>query len=129
MRKLLLCTMLLPLVLMGCTDPIAAKQDPIQEYPQVHLTSYWLQTHLRVQQPIVSRVGAGQLAVQVSIRNLTDDDLSLDYKYYFMDEKGKQIQESGWTFVKVPRKGINAIDFTSLNFQAADFRVEIRYRE
>ena len=114
--------------LTGCTEPIAAYQDEMTQYPQIHVTSYWLQDKIRVQPPQVSRVGAGQLKVAIQIRSKWDWDLPCDYKYYFYDPAGKQTYESGWQSVKIPRKGITAFDFTSLD-PAADFRVELRYRE
>ena len=129
MRKLLLGGLLLPVCLLAaCTGPITATQDPVDQYPQVHLTSYWLQDKIRVQPPQVSRVGAGQLKVYVEIRSRYDWDLPCDYKYYFYDANHRQTYESGWQFVKIPRKGISTIDFTSMD-PAADFRVELRYRE
>ncbi len=111
----------------GCTDPIPAYQDPLPDYPQVHVEAYLLQNLIRVQTPIVSHVGAGQLQVAIPVRNLADNDLQLDYIYYFYDARGALIAPpSSRQFVQVPRKGISQIEFTSLS-PAADFRVEIRY--
>ena len=114
----------------GCTDPITANQDPIMQYPQVHMESYYLQQWTRVQPPITSRVGAGQLHVTVAIRNLTDSDMGLDYKYYFTGPSGSMVEnETGWKLVTIPRKGISQIEFTSLSADARDFRVELRQRQ
>ncbi len=120
---------LLPLALAmsACTDPIPAYQDPLPDYPQVHVEAYLLQNLIRVQAPIVSRVGAGQLRVDIPIRNLADRDLPIDFVYYFYDARGVLIAPpSSRQFVSIPRKGISQIEFTSLS-AAADFRVEIRY--
>ena len=115
------------LAVASCTDPISATQDPVVQYPQVQFDSYYLQTWMRVQPPAVDRVGAGQLHVVVPIRNRTDEDRSLDYKYYFTDKNGVQVESpSGWQLVKIPRKGIEQFEFTSLSAAPQDFRVELR---
>ena len=113
------------LVLSGCTDPIPAYDDPIVEYPQVHVDSYSLQNSIRVHKPIVTRFGAGQLQVDVPIRNLTDSDLSVDYIYYFMNNRGIQIGDPVVAYQRIPRKGIGQLEFKSLS-AVDDFRVEIR---
>ena len=110
----------------SCTDPINAWQDPIVEYPQVHVDAYSMQQRIRVQKPIATRFGAGQLQVDVPIRNLTDDDLTIDYVYYFMDSKGIEIGDPQTAFLRVQRKGIGQIEIKSMSAQAADFRVEIK---
>lgn len=119
---------LLPLVLAmsGCSDPIPALQDPLPDYPQVHVEAYLLQNLIRVQTPILSHVGAGQLRVDIPVRNLADRDLGIDYVYYFYDSRGVLIASPSSQFVSLPRKGISQIEFMSLS-PAADFRVEIRY--
>jgi len=91
LKKLLPLLVVAPMMVVGmsgCTDPIAAWQDPIVEYPQVHVDAYSMQQKIRVQKPIATRFGAGQLQVDVPIRNLSDDDLTIDYVYYFVNERG-----------------------------------------
>lgn len=113
------------LAVSGCTDPINAWQDPIVEYPQVHVDAYSMQQRIRVQKPIATRFGAGQLQVDVPIRNLTDDDLTVDYVYYFTDARGIEIGEPQTAFLRVQRKGIGQIEIKSMS-AVADFRVEIK---
>ncbi len=129
LKKIYGVAAVLPLVLAmsGCSDPIPALQDPLPDYPQVHVEAYLLQNLIRVQPPILSHVGAGQLRVDIPVRNLADRDLGIDFIYYFYDSRGVLIAEpSSRQFVSIPRKGISQIEFTSLS-PAADFRVEIRY--
>ena len=109
----------------GCSDPINAWQDPVVEYPQVHVDAYSLQQRIRVQKPIATRFGAGQLQVDVTIRNLTDHDLNVDYIYYFTNNRGVQIGDPVTAFQMIPRKGIGQLEFKSLS-AVDDFRVEIR---
>ena len=129
-RASALAMVLLPLAvaMSGCTDPIPALEDPLPDYPQVHVEAYLLQSLVRVQKPILSRVGAGQLRVDIPIRNLADRDMQLDFVYYFYDQAGVLIAPpSSRQFLMVPRKGISQIEFTSLSGNAQYFRVEIRY--
>ena len=113
------------LAVTGCTDPIAAWQDPIVEYPQVHVDAYSMQQRIRVQKPIATRFGAGQLQVDVPIRNLSDNDLTIDYVYYFVNERGIEIGEPQTAFLRVQRKGIGQIEIKSMS-AVADFRIEIK---
>ncbi|MEI8194673.1 MAG: DUF1425 domain-containing protein [Phycisphaerae bacterium] len=115
--------------LTSCTEPISAQQDPIVAYPQVHMASHWLETWTRVQPPIVNAVGSGQLQVAIPIRNLTNDPLSIDYQYRFLN-KGAEVEgRSGWHNYVIPPRGMGQITFTSMTHTANDFDVEIRYRK
>jgi len=129
MKKLLAMGLVaLGLLAAGCEGPIPAYQDQ-NETVQVHLTGYGLQDQIRVTPPKPERVGAGQLKVTVQLYNRTGSDLSLDYKYFFTDKNGVQVEtpiSTGWEFVKIPPRGYQAITFTSLSAAAEDFRVELR---
>lgn len=130
LKKMLGLCVLASLTLAGCTGPISAEQDgiPLQLYPQVTTTGYWLQQEIRVQPPVASRVGNGQLKVQMPIRTHTDFDLSIDYQFTFLDQNGLQVEQPGWQYIRVPRKGMAQIECTSLT-PAADFRVLLRWRK
>lgn len=71
--------------LIGCHGPVVPGQDTLTAFPQVHLTSYSLQGKITIQEPIVDRVGDGQLQVVVPVRNLTGSRLYLEYQYYFLN--------------------------------------------
>jgi len=113
--------------LSGCTDPIAASQDPIQVYPQVQVDSYWMASWARVGTPVPMRVGAGQLEVAIPIRNLNDYDLQVEFQYRFKNKAGVLIEEPGRGSVRVPRKDQAEIRFTSMTPLAEDFQVTLRY--
>ena len=115
--------------MVGCTDPIAGQQDAIKTYPQVHLSSHWLETWTRVQPPIVHPVGSGQIQVAVPIRNLTDEPLSVDYQYRFLRGGMEAEARSGWHNYVIPPRGMGQITFTSMTHVVDDFDVEIRYRK
>ncbi len=116
--------------LAGCDDPISGNQDTFSEYPQVRMNSYWLQQHTDVQRPIITRVGAGQINVQIPIRNKDDAELIIDYQYRFLTKAGAEVESrSGWHNLRIPRKGVATIQFTSMTAMADDFDVQIRYRK
>lgn len=114
----------------GCTDPIAAKQDPLTTYPQVHMASQWLADNTRVQSVQTSIVGSGQLRVDIIIRNLTNDPLTVDYQYSFLNNRGMDMEgrHTGIT-TTIPPRGPASVTFTSMSSGAANFDVEFRYRK
>ena len=129
MKKLLMMGLLAGALgggLAGCTEPIPAMQDPLMPL-QISMQSTGLQNDLLVTVLPVTRVGAGQLHVDIQLYTKTDHDLSVDYKYYFVDDHGAQTDNpSGWQFVKVPARGTQQFEFTSMSASAADFRVQLR---
>lgn len=116
------------LMVAGCTDPIPAHRDYVARQGQIELNSYWLQTWTKVGDPVVNRVGSGQVEVTVPIRNLTDEELLLDYQYTFKNAAGAPVENtSGWHNIRIPRKGHAAITFTSMTPLPEDFHVQIRH--
>ena len=119
----------------GCQGPVVPNQNtlnpfprvhPLNPFPQVHLTSYNLQSKILVNEPIVSRVGDGQLDVVIPVRNVTADELYLEFQYTFLNAQGAQAQEtSGWNTLRVPAYSMAQIHFTSLT-AAANFDCNIR---
>ncbi len=114
------------LLLAGCQGPVVPYVDSLSPYPQIHLTSYSLQGKIVVKEPIVSRVGGGQLDVVVPIRNLTDDELYLQYQYAFLDARGVMMEgKSGWMDLRIAPYGMAQAHFTSMTPEAANFDVDI----
>ncbi|HTV49153.1 MAG TPA: DUF1425 domain-containing protein [Phycisphaerae bacterium] len=114
------------LVLAGCQGPVVPNQDTLNPYPQVHLTSYNLQGEIAVKEPIVTRVGAGQLDVVVPVRNLTGNELYLQFQYRFLNQQGAQVEQtSGWMDLRIPAYSMSQAHFTSLTALAQNFDVVI----
>ncbi len=110
----------------GCQGPVVPNQNTLNPFPQVHLASYGLQGKILVNEPIVSRVGDGQLDVVIPVRNVTADDLYLEFQYSFLNAQGAQVEEtSGWNTLRVPAYSMAQIHFTSLT-AAANFDCDIR---
>jgi hypothetical protein len=115
------------LAISGCTDPIPGLQDTIVQPPQVLMSDYIRQAQLRVEVLPPERVGAGQLKVGGQLRNLADWVQSLDYKVWFVDERGAPVDNPiGWQHVTIPQRGYEAFSATSMSAAARDFRIEIR---
>jgi uncharacterized protein YcfL len=126
MKKLLMLG-LLAMGLSGCTDPIQANQDQIVQPLQVTFTDYWLRNDMAVTVLQPMRAGAGQAKVVIQLRNKTDFAKTVDYKYYFVDERGVQVDNpSGWQLVRVPPRGTEQFEFLSMSPMARDFRVQLR---
>ncbi|MGC9260243.1 MAG: hypothetical protein ACP5I8_09255 [Phycisphaerae bacterium] len=114
------------LTLVGCQGPVTPYQNTRTPFPQVHLTSYGLRGKILVNEPIVSRVGDGQLDVVIPVRNVTGDELYLEFQYRFLNQLGAQVEEtSGWNTLRVPAYSMAQIHFTSLT-AAANFDCNIR---
>lgn len=131
MKKLLAMGLLLSAgLLVGCNEPIAAYKD--QHMPlQVSMTDYGLQWKLRVVEPVhTERVpGSGQLKVSMQIYNTTNDDLTVDYKYWFTDKAGVQVEDNsalGLVHERIAPRGYLTMSFTSMTGAAEDFRVQLR---
>ena len=112
----------------GCWEPIAPNREVLRQYPQIHLATTGLQRQIYLREPIVNRVGDGQLQVVVPVRNLENGELNLEYQYRFLNNQGVQVEEtSGWNTLRLPDYGSMAqIQFTSLTAQAANFDLDIR---
>ncbi|MGC8561186.1 MAG: DUF1425 domain-containing protein [Phycisphaerae bacterium] len=114
------------LLLSGCQGPVVPYADSLSPYPQIHLTSYSLQGKILVKEPIVSRVGGGQLNVVVPVRNLTDHTLYLQYQYAFLDSRGVMIEgRSGWMDLRIPPYAMAQAHFTSMTPEAMNFDLDI----
>ena len=120
------CCLMCLLGMAGCQGPVIPGQNTLNPFPQVHLTSYNLQSKILVNEPIVSRVGDGQLDVVIPVRNVTADELYLEFQYSFLNAQGAQVEEtSGWNTLRVPSYSMAQIHFTSLT-AAANFSCTIR---
>ena len=114
------------LALAGCTDPLAARQDEVAVPPQVFFTDRGLERDVVITIPQAARVGAGQLLVNVTIRNKTGSDIPLDYSYRFMSNGIEVEAPSGYHHLMLPAHGYQAIQFTSMTAQGNDFGLTIR---
>ena len=126
MKKLMLVAVL-GLAVAACNDPPRpAFQAPAQP-TQITMTNWVLQQNITVSKAGASRIGAGQLQVNVELYNSSDHTIRADYKYWFTDKNGIGVDnQSGWQLVTVPPKGFQQFTITSMSAMADDFRVQLR---
>ena len=113
------------LALAACqTGPIPAWQDP--NYPlQVSVSDTRLQSEIRVSVQKPERFGAGQLRVTLNVLNTTNDDLRVDYTYWFTDASGRQVEAPLTRGDTLPPHGYKPLVIESLS-AVDDFRVQLR---
>ena len=109
----------------SCADPNVPFKDELGAN-QITVESGFLNTMLVVEKPIVTRVAGGALDVVIKVRNMTGDDVYLQYSGHFVDSHNL---ETGLAYnsVRFTLRGrdIYPIHITSTGPQAADFRVRI----
>ena len=129
MKKLLAMGLLSVGFLAGCNAPIPAYNDPHAPL-QVSIADTGLQWKTRVGNVQTERVaGSGQLKVSLQLYNTTNDDLTVDFKYWFTDKAGVQVEDNsglGWVHKRLAPRGYETVSFMSMTPAAEDFRVQIR---
>ncbi|MEX0886357.1 MAG: DUF1425 domain-containing protein [Phycisphaeraceae bacterium] len=115
----------------GCRDttqaPPTMRQDPLGgNYPR-HVAIAGLDHALVVEEPIVDASTATRpMSVTVPVRSVVDEPLSLQYRFRFLDERGRDLHDSGWRLERLePRLQAN-LEANARQTAAADWRLEIR---
>lgn len=122
------------LAVLGCqspsTAPYAARPDPEQppySNPRVQLISGDLVRSLGTEKPIVTR-DDDLLMVTVPLRNLSDNNYYLDYKYVFYDSKGREVRPAmGWKEIVLPPRTRRDFTANALDEKAVDWKLMIRW--
>ena len=121
----------LMLISLGCAvrKPIAGRADPYQRH-QVNFADPDLANKTAVSPPMTERRN-GLLYVTVPVRSSVNRDLHVDYRVTFFNQNGIPIEGPGnWT--SGPTLIANTpsyIQFNSLNGNAADFQLDLRYAQ
>lgn len=123
--------------LAGCNDPIkaplGARQDalPADQYPKVNIVddNFQLQKFLVVDNTSIVAVGAMDgkpMSVTVPVRSTADNRMRLQYQFYWRDNNGVTIGQSGWRRIEAePRTQFQATA-NAITQEAVDWRLEIR---
>lgn len=123
------------LILPGCKgqDNIKAPQtirtDPLAgAYPQ-NIALSGLQNAIVIGQPIVDPATADNpMKVSVPLRSVADGTLRVQYKFIFMDGRGRPVKSNndGWRYqVLAPRAEV-FLENNSMDTDAVDWRLEVR---
>jgi hypothetical protein len=140
-RLAVTCSLLaaFPLALAGCqqpdTSPGSGKGDsypaPMND-PQISVLDPQLRQWVAFQPANIQREGdaaTGRIMnVQVPVRNLTERQYLIVYRYLCLDAQGKQLEPAlGWTFMKLDPKQVARLEGAASLVDARDYRLEVRW--
>jgi hypothetical protein len=113
------------------TAPVAGKQDAWYQYPQIRLEDIWLDGKVAFQPPVMQILpNSGLAKVDVTINNVSNDDLLLEYRWAFTERGAVVDRTTSYQRLELPRGASEHIVFTSLKpippSPQGDFKVEIR---
>ncbi|MCA9292663.1 MAG: DUF1425 domain-containing protein [Phycisphaerales bacterium] len=126
---------LLSLALLGACQtttpyPNAGRPDPVMapaNNPRITVIQPELMELLGFDAPIVTK-DQGRLRVAVPVRNLTDTRYTLDYKFTFYDEVGREVRPLfGYQEMILDAKEQRRPEATALDTTATDWRFQIKW--
>lgn len=121
-------------LLAGCvTDyqPGVATAEDGSAYPEVAILGN-LGGGVRKHAPIVTPGERGRpMAVSVPLRLMSDRTREVQYRFIFMDQRGKPLPpEMDWTWKVMPARALVYFEAAALDDRATDWRLEVRpYKE
>ncbi len=122
--------MALTLAALGCatqsTAPGAAQPDPLPNnlYPQIAAVD-GLDQYI-VYRDVVVTTGP-PMKVTVPVRAITQGEpLAIQYRYTFLDELGRPLNERDWRTLRLPSRTIHFLEASALDNTAHDWLLEIR---
>jgi uncharacterized protein YcfL len=127
LKPILLATVCTPMLL-GCeAAPVAAPADPYggANYPQI-VVLHDLAGDVRVDTPIIVERADAPLKVTVPIRNVTHDDLSIQYHFTFLDRNHLPLKpDHGWQTVELRSSTQVTIEDSAGDTTAVDWRLDL----
>lgn len=110
--------------------PNTGRPDPVlspANNPRITVIQPELMELLGFDAPIVTK-DAGRLRVAVPVRNLTDTRYTLDYKYTFYDEVGREVRPAfGYQEFILNAKEQRRPEAAALDTTAVDWRLQIKW--
>ena len=128
-------SMLCVISVTGCsppdTRPGAGKGDaypaPMND-PQISVLDPQLREWLVFQTATITRDDKKPLSIQVPVRNLTERQYLVEYRYLFFDDNQRQIEPvMGWKFASLDPKQVVRLEGSALSTEATDYRLEVRW--
>jgi uncharacterized protein YcfL len=124
----------LGILLSGCkadTSPGAGRGDwypaPMND-PQISVLDPQLREWIVFQTAIITRDDERPMTVQTPVRNLTERQYLIEYRYLFFDDNGRRLDPViGWAFASLDPKQIVRLDGKALGLDAKDYRLEVRW--
>jgi hypothetical protein len=115
--------------LAGCTTEPAHMVDegnPYLSQGRIQFESSNIKYMLQIARVDSRRVGSGLLKIYVDFRNTTRDDVVVDVRTTFLDERGHVLEQTNWEPIVLNKRTVTEYTCTSLGNQAADYQIIIR---
>lgn len=118
----------------GCNQdniqaPQSVRSDPLAGgYPQ-NIALKGLHTGVVIGKPIVDAATEDQpMRVTVPLRSVVDGTLRTQYKFTFLDDRGRPVRSNldSWRYQVIAAKAEVYLEATSMDTDAADWRLEVR---
>ncbi len=108
----------------GMADPYPAQIND----PRITVLAPDLRGWIGFQEFRVAQDEDKPLSVNVPVRNMTERQYLIDYRFLFYDEDGMQISPvMGWQMVAMEPKQNVRLEGSALDRSAVDFRLEVRW--
>jgi len=118
------------LYLAGCarTHPALVDYDPApyQHQTRVQWNSSGLKSLLAIDKADVERTDTGLLRVRLALRNRTRDNIWVDIRTVFTDEKGFELEKTNWEPFCCTARTVETYETVSLGANARDYQLIIR---
>ena len=134
MKRLCTVPILVALVLAGCQTDIAPSAGlgdpyppPIND-PQISVLSPELQKWLAFHPARLEMEVDKPLQVEVPVRNLTDRNYQIDYRFLFFDKHDMELRPTmAWRFANLSPKQVVRLRAGALSTEATNYRLEVKW--
>ena len=133
-QAMLVC-LLMWLVMTGCQEPNLSPSpglgDPYpapMNDPQITIVSPELRQWLRFHAAIVMDDGERPMQVQVPVRNVTQKQYLIDYRFLFYDANGMELEpQMGWAMKALLPKQTTRLMGKALSTESVCYRLEMKW--
>ena len=117
----------------GCNDPVkappAGRGDLVlpENYPRI-IATQGLDKFLAFSRPVITPTSPNQpMSVSAPVRSLHDrNELNIQYRYEWMDQRGQVLSDSGWRFAKLAPRVQTQLSGSARDVGATDWRLHVR---
>jgi hypothetical protein len=118
----------------GCTAKTTQAEDGCNEgayldQGHVQFESSHSHRYIKVENVDPQRTSNGLLKVTLTLRNLKKQNLWVDIRTTFLDERGHVVEQTNWEPTLLDARTISEYTCTSMGKQVVDYQVVIRRQE
>ncbi len=107
-------------------DPVRKDTLPIEAYSQ-QVVLGGLKQWVVSSKPIVERGVGEPLRVTVPLRSVTDKNINIQYRFEWMDAKGRPVKDdSGWRFKTISARTQIFLEANALDANVTNWRLQVR---